>query len=404
MDFTASVALSSVRKRKMPPEDLIQEILSHEIKISREEIGERLKRERSRTNGFISDETLLRMIAAELGVSLQNETNPLGTLSVADLIPSLNNVTVVGRVVAVFPPKTFNGRRSGRFASFLIADMSGTLRVVLWNDKASVVESGLIKAGKIVRVSRGYTKEGSGGVELHVGEKCKLEVDPQDANSVDFPTIKRFATSIESIIGRRQNSRVTVIGTVERVFEPSTFERQDSTVGKVMRVILSDESGQVSAVFWNEKVDEFESVLALNARLAIVWGKSRTSNDVVEIHVDSGSYVELVQEEDEFTKIEQLKDKQRRISVEGQVVTKPVTREVRTFKDEVVKVSSFELEDETGRIWVSAWRNHADAIKDLNVGAKIVLKNACVRRGFGDRPEISTQNATLIRLSEEEEK
>jgi replication factor A1 len=403
MNLLASVVLSSVSKSKMPSEHLIQEILSRNSSISREEIKERLKHERSRTNGFISDETLLRMIAAHLGVNVQTNETLLKTLSVADLVPSLNNVTVVGRVVAVFPPKTFNGRRSGRFASFLVADMSGVLRVVLWNDKVSIVESGSIKTGRVVRISHGYTKEGSGGVELHVGEKCKLEVDPQDASGMTFPTIGKFATSIETVIHSHRNAKVIVIGTVERIFEPSTFERQDSTAGKVMRAILSDETGEVPVVFWNEKVDEVERNLALNDKLVIVCGKLRTTSDAAEIHVDSGTYVELAHEEDEFTKIKGVRDKQRRINIEGQVITKPVTRDVKTFRDELVRVACFELEDETGKIWVSAWRDQAEAVKDLDVGARIVLKNAYVRKGFGDQPEISTQETTSISFSRKDD-
>ena len=396
MNFIASFGLSLVNKPKMPSEHLIEEILSRNRGLSREEIQERLECERSRTNGYISDETLLRIIAAKLGISFESNGAPLKALFIADLVPSLNNVTVVGRVLAVFPPKTFNGRRSGRLASFLVADMSGILRVVLWNDKVSIMESGLIKAGKIVRISRGYTKEGSGGVELHVGEKCKLEVDPPDAKNMDFPTIRKFVTDIETVMHSHRNAKVNVIGTVERMFEPSVFERQDSTAGRVMRLILSDESGQMPIVVWNEKVDEIERSLQPNSRLAIVSGKLRTANEAAEIHVDSGTYVELLEEEDEFTKVEGVSEKRRRINIEGQVITKPVTKEVKTFRKESVRVACFELKDETGRIWVSAWRDQADLVKDLDVGARIVLRNAYVRKGFGDQPEISTQSTTSI--------
>jgi hypothetical protein len=54
------------------------------------------------------------------------------------------------------------------------------------------------------------------------------------------------------------------------------------------------------------------------------------------------------------------------------------------------------LKDETGRTWVSAWRMHADSVKDLKVGDKIIMKNVYVKKGFGDQLEISTRNTTSI--------
>jgi ssDNA-binding replication factor A large subunit len=181
----------------MSTEQTIEQILFEHPEISKEEIIEKLEREKQKTNGFISDETLLRMIAAELGMEMQNNGALTPTLSVVDLIPNLNNVTVVGRVVAVFQPKTFNGNRSGRFASFLVADENGILRVVLWNDKTSLIESGKIKVGQIVRISHGYTKEGPRGkVELHIGEKCEVEIDPQDVKARNYPTISKFTMKI----------------------------------------------------------------------------------------------------------------------------------------------------------------------------------------------------------------
>jgi hypothetical protein len=69
---------------------------------------------------------------------------------------------------------------------------------------------------------------------------------------------------------------------------------------------------------------------------------------------------------------------------------------VKTSRQEVLKLATFELMDETGRMWVSAWRDHVDSVKDLKVGDRIVIKNAYVKRGFGDQLELSTRNATSI--------
>jgi hypothetical protein len=52
----------------------------------------------------------------------------------------------------------------------------------------------------------------------------------------------------------------------------------------------------------------------------------------------------------------------------------------------------------TGRIWVSVWRRHADSVKYFKVGDKVIIKNAYVKNGFGNQPEISTRSITSITI------
>jgi len=383
----------------MTSEKIIEQILSRHPEISREEITERLGKEKKRTGGFISDETLLRIIAAELGVEVSMEAL-LPTLSIGDLIPSLSDATVVGRIVAVFPPTPFKKYKSGKVASLLIADKSGMLRVVLWNDKTNLIETGELKVRQIIRFSHGYTKEGrSGRVELHIGDKGGIQINPHDVEGKDYPTIGRFATKIGEMTQAHRNKRVSVIGTVKELFSASTFKRRDSSSGKVMRFILSDETGEIPVVVWNEKVEGLERRLMRGVGLQIVNAKVKKAiGEGLEIHVDAGTYVEKLASPEGFFKIADLKEGLNCVSVEGEVVTKPMLRDVRASKGELVKIAVFELKDETGRIWVSAWRKHADSVRDLKVGDKIVIKNAYVKKGFGDQLEISTRDATSITM------
>ncbi|UCF59287.1 MAG: hypothetical protein JSV15_02430, partial [Candidatus Bathyarchaeota archaeon] len=53
------------------------------------------------------------------------------------------------------------------------------------------------------------------------------------------------------------------------------------------------------------------------------------------------------------------------ITVEGTVVTTPITRDVVTSRGETIAVSSFELEDDTGKILVSAWRTLVNIVKNI---------------------------------------
>ena len=93
------------------------------------------------------------------------------------------------------------------------------------------------------------------------------------------------------------NKRVNVAGTVDKVFPSTTFERQDLSSGKVMRFVLRDETGEISIVVWNEKVDELERKLAMGVVLQIVDAKVRKSmNGCFEVHVDAGTFVQTLEQ------------------------------------------------------------------------------------------------------------
>jgi len=381
----------------MTIEQIIEQILSRHPEISKEKILERLEKEKRKTSGLIADEILLRAIAAEFDVEIPSEAlTP--KLSIGDLVPGLNNVTVVGRVVAVFPSKTFAGNKSGKIASLFIADKSSLLRVVLWNDKTALMESGKVKVGRIIRFSHGYTREEySGRVEFHLGDRGEIEVNPRDVDEKNYPTISRFVTKIGEITQAYQNKKVNTIGTVKKLFPVSTFERRDSSSGKVTRFVLVDETGEIPVVVWNEKVDELEKVLKKGVKLQVVNAKVKKAiGEGLEIHVNAGTYVEALAPTEEFLKIANLKEGLNHVNVQGEVVTKPMLRNVKTSKGELVKLTVFELKDETGRIWISAWRKHAEAAEELKVGYKVVIKNVYVKKGFRDQPEISTRNTTSI--------
>ena len=149
---------------------------------------------------MLGDETLLRLIAAKYGVEVQQNTiQNNGTLSTSHLFAGLNDVTVAGRLIAVFPARTFEGEKPGKFATLMVADSEGILRVVLWNDKADLVERGELKVGQAVRLLHGYTRQDRyGKVELHLGGKSQIEVEPQEKAS-EYPAIDKFATKIGSL-------------------------------------------------------------------------------------------------------------------------------------------------------------------------------------------------------------
>ncbi|MCW4031329.1 MAG: OB-fold nucleic acid binding domain-containing protein [Candidatus Bathyarchaeota archaeon] len=277
----------------MTAEEIIKQIMAKNPEISRDQILKTLQVEKRKTGGLIVEETLLRLIAARYGIAILN-SKISHRLSITHLVPGLNDATITGRVLAVYPPKTFEGERSGKFANLLIADKDAVLHVVCWNDKVDLIESNELKAGQIVRISHGYTREGRRGkTELHLGGKSQIEIQPKDLKTDEYPSMKRFATKIKEI--NKLQKTVHLTGTVTRVFPSSTFTRSDRSTGTVLRLTLSDETGEISVVAWNEKAEELEKMVKVNAGLHLMNCRVKEASDGgFEVHVNSYTYVEVL--------------------------------------------------------------------------------------------------------------
>jgi replication factor A1 len=272
----------------MTTQDLIDEIQSKNSQISQSQILEQLETERTKTDGLLSDETLLRLIAAKLGIQVsQTAFQPSNIISSGRLFAGLYDVNVAGRLIAVFPVKVFSGEeKSGKFATLMIGDNDGLLRVVLWNEKTELIEKGELTVGQTVRLLHGYTRtDRYGKTELHLGTKSLIELDSPEKTPVYQP-LEQFTTKISSLNSNSGNVHLT--GVVKAVFGKTGFTRNNESDGIVMRFALRDDSGETTVVVWNEKVEELEKLLRESVRLLLVNARVKEAKGgAVEVHVDS---------------------------------------------------------------------------------------------------------------------
>jgi ssDNA-binding replication factor A large subunit len=233
------------------------------------------------------------LIAARYGVEIPRDIAMDFKLRIGHLVPTLNNVTIAGRVVAVYPAKAFEGKQSGKYASLIIADKDGLLRVMLWNDKTDLVELDRVRVGQVIRFLGAYTREDRNGkTELHISERGDFEVNPEGLEEEDFPSIDRFASAIKDMM--LSQSSVNLVGKVMTVSPPSTFTRQDNTVGKVLRFTIADRTGNVVVLAWNGKAETLEALLKAEAEIKLVNAKVKpASSGGLEVHVDDSTYVDV---------------------------------------------------------------------------------------------------------------
>jgi len=377
-------------------EEIIVAILAKQPELSEQQIQEMLIQERARSGGLIGDETLLRLIAAKYGVEVTKHVELNGILASGRLFSGLNDVSVEGKLVAVFPVRNFGGEKSGKLANLMIVDEEGILRVVLWNDKAEIVERGQLQVGQNVRFLHGYTREDQyGKVELHLGIKSRVEISSEDSQ-IGYPDVEKFVSKISEIVNTFSN--VHLSGRVKEVFGSKLFTKGDGTEGKFMRFTLVDDSAETTVVVWNCKVDALERQLKPNVCLYLINGKVKEKEGGdFEVHVDSTSFVQVHPVMLQISKLTDLKEGDI-VNVKGEVSSVDSVKEVTTSRGEQIKLFTFELKDETGSIRVSVWRNQVEQFNNLNIGDSVTVENGFVKKGYGDKLELTTRSGTQFKV------
>lgn len=394
----------------MDLEQIVQRILLVRRNLTREEILKRIYEKKRSAEGYFLDEAAARIVAFELGVEIPKDDAEASwtELSIENLVSGLNDVTVTGRVITVYPVQTFSrpDLTEGKVARLLIADKTGTLKAVFWDEKVSLIEDEKIASGQIIRVLHGYVREGlDGKLELQVGTRGEIQISPPELVESEYPRITSFMEKISAITGKRKKTNIS--GKVQRVYPVSEFKRANGTYGKVRRLQLQDETGQITVVFWNQRVDDLGDVETgdylriMNARVKELTG------DLVELHVEKATQIEKVTEKAEklppyeskkTMSIIDIKEEGGPFTIEATILTTPTVREVTTSRKEKIKVANVDVTDGTGRINVSLWRRLAEFVKELSPGTRILLRDVYAKKGFANQLELTTRASTKIEV------
>ncbi len=254
----------------MDSEKILDQILSSRSDLTRKEILEMIEKKKRDAEEFFTDETAARFVASELGVKISWKPLLLEVL-IQDLVSGLSDVTVTGRVIIVYPLRSYTrpDLTEGRFARLLIADKSGMLKVLLWDDKTDLVEAGKIVQGQIIEVSHGYVVEGlDGKLELHVGSRGAVHISPPDVVEGKYPPITRFVRNLKVAQIKEEGGPVTIEGTVATtpiLREVVTSRNEEVAVASFE---FRDDTGKVVVSAWRRLADVVKD-LAIGTRIKI---------------------------------------------------------------------------------------------------------------------------------------
>ncbi|MEM2341813.1 MAG: OB-fold nucleic acid binding domain-containing protein [Candidatus Bathyarchaeia archaeon] len=274
----------------MSIEDIIAKILSARPELTREEVLKMIKDREESSGGFLTRESAALSLAADLGVTIKKFFK--GELHIKDLVSGLNDVTVCGRVINVSPLRKFfrHDGSEGFKRSMDIADETGVIRVILWDEKAAFLNAENL-IDRVIRVSHASVRRKTGGkLELNTGLRSRIEIDPEDLRSKDFPPIINFTKRICDLSSKEKEA--TVIGLIEQIHPVTTFRRQDGSEGKVRRIELSDSTGKVTLVLWDEKADSISE--GHEGRYIMVMGAKTKERFDGKIEIHTGSRTRII--------------------------------------------------------------------------------------------------------------
>ena len=204
---------------KMPYNDILEKI-QEKSGLSEQEIKEKIDGKLKQLSGLISKEGAAHIVANELGVKLFSALG--GKLQIKNILSGMRSVEVVGKITRVFELREFNSKgRSGKVASFIIGDETGTIRVVMWGDQADNIAK--LKENMIIRIANGYVRENQNGKEIHLNNMGKLIINPEGET---IGEVKETSSGKRKKINElnENDSNVEILGTIVQVFDPRFFE------------------------------------------------------------------------------------------------------------------------------------------------------------------------------------
>ncbi len=205
-------------------EEIIDKIVN-EKGVSKEDIEEKIEVKINELSDLISKEGAAHIIANQYGIKLF-ENNAPKDLKISKIPKGVNGINVLGKLISVFEIREFKTeKRQGRLGFCTIGDETGSMRLVVWDDKILDKVNEISKEGDIIKVGDAYSKENNGYIELHLGSRGKLDINPEGETVGEVKTTSFEPSFSKKKINELSNGeRVELQGTIVQVFDPRYYD------------------------------------------------------------------------------------------------------------------------------------------------------------------------------------
>ncbi|OPY21010.1 MAG: Replication factor A [Methanomethylovorans sp. PtaU1.Bin093] len=357
--------------------------------ISKEEFIELVHEKLVHLGDLCDEKTAAALVANSLGVNVIENSSQ----KIRNIKSDSGNVNFIAKVISVSPTKEFTrgDGTTGRVGNLIVADDTGSIRITLWDEKADLVNDNTIQIGQNLKIG-GYVKEGYSGVEVNIGNNGVLAIIEEEVQ------VKHPSTKISEI--KEGMGGINVVGRLLDISDVRTFKKKDGSEGRVGNIMIGDDTGKIRITLWDEKTDKMTE-LRTGDSVEIINGYARQNNfnQQIEIQIGNNSFVNKsetsVKYQENFTPISDIVPGES-YSIQGSVSGLGEIREFNRDDGTVNMVSNIYVSDDTGRIRVALWADHALLVDELDIATPVQIIDAYAKSGFNEDVELSAGNRTRI--------
>jgi replication factor A1 len=373
---------------------LVAEVLRNKPEIDRDALM-KLVQEKKRTvgSGYLTDQGALFLIAGELGVKLQHMIT--ADLTLKDLHIGANDITVVARILAIYPISEFkkkDGSGVGRYRRVNLFDRNGIGRLTIWEDNEEAIKLSGMVVDAPVRVISAYVKQGlDGKPNLNMGKRGRIESVTDSSILSKMASLSALSKQVDVVQEGETVVAVDGVATTDSKF--STFvRRDDNSNGSLTQFELKGPGDKTTRIVIWDGVGLPEVKSGGKVRVTNLRQKKGRQGDP-ELHGDSGSVILMLGEAgaqrkgpdpapvSRLVKVAEVAMHAATGSVDLEVMalSKGNVREVNIKDGSTAKKGEVVLGDDTGEITTVAWDDASKMIAEIQVGEKLRVHGATIQ-------------------------
>ena len=196
--------------------------------ITKEEFERRVETKIEECGDLVDEPTAAMLVIGELGRQ---------HVKIRGLSGKSSLFSFFGKVMDKTEPKEFERKdgEKGWVATLLLADETGTTRVVLWDEKAGAAVD--IAVGDVLEIIGRHPGKSTTEIYALALRKASCEITCSlPKNGVAGESLSAEPVDLDAVLIAREEIR--------------TFSRRDGTTGEMMEIIIGDERGTARVVAW----------------------------------------------------------------------------------------------------------------------------------------------------------